>query len=450
MTVSRRSRLSIWRWELAYRVGPNLWVVPLVMSVGAVALFVLTRWADRTRAADLVPATLATSGPADAFVVLSALLGAVATALALVFSTSILTFSIASSQLGPRLIRRFMRDTVTQVTLGSFMATLIFLVMTLASVRSSRVDGASSVSVAVAVLLALGCFAGLVFYVHHVAATIQAPNVVASVVRDLQRVLDERDHYLTEVRRCTEPSRVREARSDAARDGGRLVAARSGYLELLDHARLLDCAERADALIVLQHRPGQFLVQGQELGHVLPATATEAVRRVVDEAVEIGVARTLRQDEEFAIAQVVEIALRALSPAINDTYTGLTCIDWLGAALVQIGQHPEPTGGWCSDDGALRLVEPALHFERELKAAFDLIRQSGAQNPAVLIRLIDVLTEMAPLVHHERLPALRAHVELVADTAAGAGFVGADLDDLVSRRAQAMRCIDQRLGSAPR
>jgi uncharacterized membrane protein len=449
MNASRRSRWSVWWWETAIRVGPNLWVVPLVMSLGAIVLFLVTRWADRTVAADWVPQTLA-AGPADAFVVLSALLGAVATALALVFSTTILTFSIASSQLGPRLIRRFMRDSVTQVTLGSFMATLIFLVMTLASIRPSRVEGVSSVSVAVAVLLALGCFAGLVFYVHHVAATIQAPSVVASVIRDLDHVLAERDDYLSEVRRCGDPVVVASVRQRATSEGGLLLAARTGYLDLFDHARLLDAAEAADAVIVLHHRPGQFVVEGQQLGRVLPDEATDAVRRTVRESVEIGVARTLRQDEEFALAQVVEIALRALSPAVNDTYTGLTCIDWLGAALVEIGRHPEPTGGWCSDDGEVRLVEPPLHFERELKAAFDLIRQSGADNPAVLIRLLDALTEMAPLVHHERLPALRSHVELVHDTAQQAGFVRGDLDDLTSRHARALVCIDQRLGSSPR
>lgn len=449
MSVSRRARLESRWWELEYRVGPNLWLVPMAMSIGAVVLFNVTRVLDRALS-DELPDTLLSSSPTDAFVVLSALLGAVGTALALVFSTTILTFSIASSQLGPRLIRRFMRDAVTQVTLGSFMATLIFLVMTLSSVSSAGRGEVPRVSVAVGVLLSLGCFAGLVFYVHHVAATIQAPRVVASVVRDLRGVLAERDGYLAEVRRASDPVRVGAAVSAAADSGATVGASRSGYVELIDRARILDAAERVDAVVVLQHRPGQFVVQGQLIARVAPASALDAVEHSIRVGVQIGDARTLRQDEEFAIAQVVEIALRALSPAVNDTYTGLTCIDWLGAALVQIGRHPEPTGGWCSDDGTLRLVEPALHFERELKAAFDLIRQSGADNPAVLIRLLDALTEMAPLVHHDRLVALRRHVELVHDTALHSRFVKSDLDDLVSRHAAALICIDRRLGSSPR
>jgi uncharacterized membrane protein len=449
VNISRRARFESRWWELEYRVGPNLWLVPMVMSIGAVVLFNLTRALDQALASS-VPDTLLSSSPTDAFVVLSALLGAVATALALVFSTTILTFSIASSQLGPRLIRRFMRDAVTQVTLGSFMATLIFLVMTLSSVSSAGRGEVPTVSVAVGVLLSLGCFAGLVFYVHHVAATIQAPSVVASVVRDLRRVLAERDGYLVEVRRASDPVQVAAAASRSVDSGAPVGAGRSGYVELVDRARILEAAERADAVVVLEHRPGQFVVQGQTIALVVPASALHAVQRAVQVGVQIGNARTLRQDEEFAIAQVVEIALRALSPAVNDTYTGLTCIDWLGAAMVQIGRHPEPTGGWCSDDGTLRLVEPALHFERELKAAFDLIRQSGAGNPAVLIRLLDALTGMAPLVHHDRLVALRRHVELVHDTALQSRFVQSDLDDLVSRHARALVCIDQRLGSTPR
>ena len=129
------------------------------------------------------------------------------------------------------------------------LATLIFLVMTLASVRSDRsgTDGVSSVSVVTAVLLALACFAGLVFYVHHVAATIQAPSVVASVVRDLHAVLAERDDYLPEVPRCTDLAEVAEAVAAADGCGGPVTALRSGYVELLDHGRLLDAAERAEA-----------------------------------------------------------------------------------------------------------------------------------------------------------------------------------------------------------
>ena len=445
MSTTRRSRLSIWWWELSYRIGPNLWVIPLLMSTGALLLFGLTRWLDHFfDLGSQLPGILSVDNAADATVVLSALLGAVATALALVFSTRILTFSIASSQLGPRLIRRFMRDGVTQATLGAFMATLIFLVLTLFSVHTGRVDGLPRLSVAVAVLMSLACFATLVVYVHRVAATIQAPSVVASVVDDLGGVLTEVDHYLPDVPRPTDAGHVTAMVADARSAGAALIATRTGYLELIDHPRLLDAADRAAAVIVMERRPGQFVVEGQTLARVLPATAADAVRSTVLEGVEIGSSRTLRQDLEFAIAQVVEIALRALSPAVNDTYTGLTCIDWLGAAMVRIGQHPEQLGGMCSDAGALRLVVPPLRYERVLKAAFDQIRQAGDDNVAVLIRLLDSLSSMAALVRHDHLRALADHADLVLDTARRASFVRGDLDDIEQRHHRVHELLDAR------
>jgi uncharacterized membrane protein len=281
-------------------------------------------------------------------------------------------------------------------------------------------------------------------YVHRVAATIQAPSVVASVVADLGAVLREFDGYLPDVPRAERHAEVVAAEATARSSGGALLAARTGYVELVDHPRLLDAADRADAVIVLERRPGQFVVEGQTLAHVSPKGAAEQVRETVAEGVEIGPARTLRQDLEFAIAQVVEIALRALSPAVNDTYTGLTCVDWLGAAMVEIGQHPVQHGGMCADSGELRLVVPPLRYERVLKAAFDQIRQAGDDNVAVLIRLLDSLGSMATLVRHDHLGALSAHADLVLDTAHRASFVRGDLDDIEQRHQQVLALIDAR------
>jgi len=445
MSTSRRSRISIRWWELTYRVGPNLWVAPVVMSAVAIGLFAVTRRLDRVwpSAESSVPEFLITRSPADAALILSALVSAVATALALVFSTSILTFSLASTQLGPRLIRRFMRDPVTQVTLGAFLSTLIFCVLTLATVRTGSPDGVPAVSVSTSILAALSCFGLLVYYVHRVASTIQAPNVVASVVGQLSTGLAELGDYLPEVPRCADAAEVEELRV-SARDRGRAIPSPvTGYVDLLDHPRLLSVADAAGAVLVLQRRPGQFVVTGQCMAYVLPADAPESIDRVIADAIEIGPARTLRQDLEFAIAQVVEIAIRALSPAVNDTYTGLTCVDWLGDALVKLGSEPADTGGWSNDANQVRLVVPALHFDRLLKGAFDLIRQAGADSPAVLIRILDAIGTMAPMARPEHRDALRSHADLVIETARVNGLVSGDLADVDERYLRALRAFGE-------
>jgi uncharacterized membrane protein len=449
--IRRRTRVAEWWWELTYRVGPNLWVIPLLIALVSIGVFVVTRRLDTVVIGPAeddptwVPEWLVARTAADADVVLNALLSALAAALALVFSTTVLTFSLASSQLGPRLIRRFMQDPVTQVTLGLFLAAVIFCALTLGSVRAGTgPDGVPAVSYAVAVVLGVSCFVALVFYIHRVAVTIQAPNVVASVVQALDRSLDERQALLDGVVMSTDVSVVEALRAEAERVGAIVVAHATGFVQVIDHLRLLDLADEHDAVIVMEHRPGQFVVEGQPLARVLPAAVADRVGPDLCRAVEIGAARTRRQDPEYAIYQVVEIAIRALSPAVNDTFTGMTCVDWLGAALGRLGREPAPTGGIEGAGGRIRLYFPPLRFDRALRAAFDMIRQSGADNPAITIRLLDVLRRTAAEVRPEHLPALRAAVDQVLESAFATGPVGQDAVDLRERHRLAIDAIEAR------
>jgi uncharacterized membrane protein len=173
------------------------------------------------------------------------------------------------------------------------------------------------------------------------------------------------------------------------------------------------------------------------------------VLAVLGEAVEIGDSRTRRQDVEFALYQVVEIGLRALSPAINDTFTGMTCVDWLTAALCHLGREPAETGGLAGADGRLRLYRPPLAFERLLEASFDLLRQSGAQNPAVIIRILDGLAILASMVRPEHLPAVRAQADIVLDSGRSAGPVAGDEADIAERHRRVLDAIAARGESAP-
>ena len=134
-----------------------------------------------------------------------------------------------------------------------------------------------------------------------------------------------------------------ELRAVADRDGQVVVAHASGFIQGIDHLRILDAVDARGASVVMVHRVGQFVVEGQPLARVLPASAAAPLAGELHHAVEIGPWRTQRQDPEYAIYQVVEIAIRALSPAVNDTFTGMVCVDWLGAALVrQDRRHPTP------------------------------------------------------------------------------------------------------------
>ena len=445
----RRSRPSVWLWELRFKVGPNLWVVPFLMAGTTIVIFTITRRLDRIWVPQddgiqsLLPEWLLVHTAVDADVVLSAFLSALATVLALVFSISVLTFSMAAAQLGPRLIRRFMLDRVTQITLGAFLSSIVMCALTLGSV-STKPGHLPTVSYSVSVVMSLSCFFLLIVYVHRVATSIQSPRVIAGVVADLNRSLDEAAAYLPDVMRSTDPDTLRVAIERGRSSGAPLDAEATGYLQALDHLYLLGAAESHGAVVVMEHRVGQFVVEGQPLARVYPPDQAASMRNKLHEAAVIGETRTREQDIEFALNQVVEIALRALSPAVNDTFTGRTCVDWLSATLGRMGSTPDPTGGLCDREGTLRVVEPPLRFERQLRNAFDSIRQAGANNPAITLRMLDALAELGRTVLPSNLPAVRRYADTVRESAMIAALTAVDAADVESRFGAVVAAVDLR------
>jgi uncharacterized membrane protein len=213
-----------------------------------------------------------------------------------------------------------------------------------------------------------------------------------------------------------------------AAGGATVPCPRSGYVQHLDHGALVAAARAAGALVVLRFRPGQFVLRGEPLAAIVPSSQAARLEAVVDRHVAIGRHRTLTQDSEFGIAQIVEIAIRALSPAVNDTFTGVACVDWLADALLLLAEKPPLQGNWYDTTGELRVWMPAVRLERLVRLAFDQIRQASATTPAVLIRQLDVIRRLAPRVSEATRRVLAEQVDAIRDT--GAGLVPLDRRDL--------------------
>jgi uncharacterized membrane protein len=179
------------------------------------------------------------------------------------------------------------------------------------------------------------------------------------------------------------------------RRGAVVRAKQSGYLQFVGYGPLIDIAETFDAVIRLSHRPGHFVVANRRLATVWPAGAARQVETALDKAHVTGPHRTLTQDPVFAIDQLVEIAIRALSPAVNDTFTALTCIDWISAGLSKISGRALEEGIYRGRSGRIRLIEFDPSYSRMVNRAFDKVRQSGGGMPAVVIRMLDALTHVA-------------------------------------------------------
>jgi uncharacterized membrane protein len=388
----RGRRISGWRREA---LRTNLWFVPSMMVGLAVLLFVATYQLDRAVSEGLfaVPGWVASGSADTARQVLIGIAAAVITVAGVVFSITILALQLASQQFGPRMLRNFIRDLGTQVSLGAFVATFAYAMLTLGSIgHLNGVEFVPHLSVTTALALTLVDLGVLIYFIHHVATSIQLTSVVAGIARDFRWTLGQlaRDTPAG-TPGGAEDSHLNEVRERFEREGALVQASASGFLQAVGHDRLIRIAGSRDAHIQLLNRPGQFVAQGQPLAVVWPGDAVNEVSQALFRAHIVGPNRTLIQDPAFAIDQLVEVAIRALSPAVNDTFTALNCIDWLGDCLCVAARRPLPKGVYRDAQGTIRLVEPAITLDFLVKRASDKIRQAGRGMPAILIRQLENL-----------------------------------------------------------
>ncbi len=403
---------SAWRREA---LRTNLWLVPTAEIVLAVALFAGTYAIDRSAADGAIhlPGWIA-NGSADAGrTILTAIAAAVITVVTLVFSITIVTLTLASTQFGPRMLRNFIRDRVTQLTLGTFVATFVYAVLALAAVGSAE-HGAfvPHLSITVTMALVIVDVAVLVVFIDHIAKSIQLPQVIASIAGDLARAIDAEPRRPSQAQLKAGPS-LAELERRLDEDSAIVRAPRSGYLQFVRIDTLIDIAAGSGAVIRLLHRPGHFVVEGQPLAHVWPAAAAPAVTRALGGAHATGPHRTLTQDLSFAVDQLVEIAIRALSPAVNDTFTALACIDWLGDALCKIAVRWHPEAVHRDATGRVRVIIVTAGFRRLVERAHEKIRQASRGMPAVMIRQLDGLAKILSYASEEQREVLLEQAEMI-------------------------------------
>jgi uncharacterized membrane protein len=431
-------RLPSWRWEA---LRTTLWLVPTILVAAAVLLFVATFEIDLAAYhKDLTLPFWMRTGSADAGrQVLIAIAAAVITVVGVVFSITILALTLASQQFGPRMMRNFVRDVGNQVTLGVFVGTFVYSVLALGSITSDpRGDFIPHLSITVAEGLLLVDIAVLIYFIHHIAKSIQLPEVIAGIARDLMKAIDAEYPEQKEVGHGQALSSDSQPAAELARlmeeKGGVVPANASGYLQFVGYAQLVEIATRTNGVIRLDHRPGHFVAAGSPLATVWPSDAAPQVAMALAKAHVTGPHRTLMQDPVFAIDQLVEIAIRALSAAVNDTFTALTCIDWLSAGLRQVSGRELREGVYRDRSGRIRLIEFDPSYARMVNRAFDKIRQAARGMPAVIIRMMDALRSvMEVTTSDEQRRILVRQADMILQSAEETVPEGNDRDDIRMR-----------------
>jgi uncharacterized membrane protein len=419
-------------------LGAAFWLRPAAMTVAAVLLAQLLIGFERPVDADgWLAAWVYAGGVAGARDVLGAIAGSMITVAGATFSITVAALTLASSQMGPRLLRNFTRDPGNQYALGAFLATFAYALTTLRSVHETA-DFAfvPELALAVAMLLAFACVGVLIWFLHHVATSIDVDRVVALVQADLAAAVEA----ATEAEARAEAGPVSEARSGAS--AAPLRAPGGGYLRVLDDGALADWAAEADAALRLRVRPGDFVFPGAVIGEVRPAGRREAAQEALARAVTLGEERSGEQDLEVLVRQLVEIALRALSPGLNDPFTAVAVLDRLGAALCAMAGRRLPDGRFARE-GRLRLERPAVDYAGLLDAMLHPIRQAGAATPMVAVRLLEVLAEVAAVERDPaRRDALRRHADLARDAALAAEPDASAREAVAGRHAAVMAALD--------
>jgi uncharacterized membrane protein len=430
-----RRQLPSWRWE---ELRTTLWVVPSILVVVAALLFIVTFEIDLAASHDptLLPYWIRTGGADAERQVLIAIAAAVITVVGVVFSITILALTLASQQFGPRMMRNFVRDMGNQVTLGVFVGTFVYSVLALGSISSVSPTFVPHLSTSVAEALLLVDLGVLIYFIHHIAKSIQLPEVIAGIAKDLMESIDAEfpdmvgsGPALGTVRNVGKS--VPELLDLIEGRGAAVPSQVSGYIQYVGYSQLIAIATRTDSVIRLTHRPGHYLATGRPLAVVWPRGAAPEVALALSKAHVTGPHRTLVQDPVFAIDQLVEIGIRALSAAVNDTFTALTCIDWLAAGLSRVSGRILDEGVYRDGAGYVRLIESDPSYARMVNRAFDKIRQSGRANPAVLIRLIDSLGSiMLDTTSAEQRVVLRRQVDMVMRLAEESVTEPNDLDEI--------------------
>lgn len=398
----------------------SYWFLPTIFTIFAIALAFTMLWLDRQGYYGPLEkwGWIYTGGANGAREVLSSVASSTIGIAATAFSITIVALQLAASNFGPRLLRNFMQDTGNQIVLGTFIGTFIYSLLVLRTIRGDGDDYDSFVpqlSVTVGLILAIASIGVLIYFIHHASSIIQVSHVISETYADLNRAIDRLFPEKIGQGESQFKQPVEQIPADFDFNVYGVKAKSNGYLQAIDDEELMKLAYKHDLLLRLNYRPGQFIVKGSDLMMVYSRERiTRKLLKKLNDAFILGKERTEQQDIEFPIEQLVEIALRAISPAVNDPFTAIRCIDRLGAGLSLLAQRNFPSPYRYDNNKNLRVIAEQVTFVGLVNTAFNQIRQYGKSDIAVTIRLLEAIATIARYTSTQKeREILLCHAEMI-------------------------------------
>ena len=339
------------------------------------------------------------SDPQVAQIILATIAASIMTVVSIVFAILLMTLTLASMQFSPRILLSFVKDRVTQWTLGIFLGTFAYCMAALPAARSLPYAVAPVATVTCAMLLAMICVAWLIFFINHVSQAISVNHIVDRIARETEGVIDDvmpdTQRYAYEPPGVPFDGNKREVLVDSAV---------SGYIRYVDTERLLYLAQAFKLRVRMLRRVGHFVPAGVALFSASPAERVDPERaRELRSAFDIGPTRTMQQDIEFGVIQIVDIALKAISSAVNDPSTAITCVDQLGRIMIRFVNRNVPASLLCNPPHVVRVIVPWIGTECLLDTAFEQIRHYSMSDIAVSLRLLRAFDDIASTCSDPRI-----------------------------------------------
>ena len=328
--------------------------------------------------------------PEVARAILSVIATSIMTVVSIVFAILLMTLTLASTQFSPRILVSFVRDRSTQWTLGLFLGTFSYCMAALPAARSLPIAFVPLVTVTVAMLLALACVGWLIFFIHHISQSISVNHIVDRIARETELVIDD----LAPRQRSRDLPEIKPVRT--VEDELAILNRLSGYIRFIDIEYLVSVALSYGVCVRLERRVGHFVPEGVPVMRVSKGDGITPEREAhLLAALDIGPVRTLQQDVEFGVIQIVDIALRAISPAVNDPSTAISCVDQLSRILIRWLARAAPPVCYYAPPHVLRVILPWIGLEGLLNTAFEQIRHYARSDGAVSLRLLRAFDDIA-------------------------------------------------------
>jgi uncharacterized membrane protein len=381
-----------------YALRSSLWFVPGMMIIGSIflALILIESQSHIKNEWLLNYPRLFGLGADGSRGMLTAIAGSMLTVAALTFSLTLTALAQASAQYTPRILRNFMRDRVNQFILGYFVSVFAYCLIVLRTIRGEDdIKFVPSLAVMGGLILAIGGIVVLIYFIHHIASSLQVTEIIHKIVEETKDSID--NLFPEELGSAAEKAEQTEAQIiSASKNWHEIPVQKSGYIQFVDTEKLVEWADENEFIIKMECGIGQFIGEGATLVSLTGRNQdseqkiTGETETEINDLFSINRHRTIEQDVGFGIRQIVDIALKALSPGINDTTTAISCIDYLGVIVGEIARKKLPETVRVKNDNLCVLVK-ANDFQKYVETAFDQIRMSGKENQAIFERLLKAL-----------------------------------------------------------